>query len=145
MRTVFSNDGVVPQAIRGRNARNSTGSFSTDAYRVNFPRYGAPYVGHLPRRLADILNERFRAGAIAQVIYSYSTPIAWLDAGAWIVPDVTYSTTTSVKHQTHLYQLRPSYIPADAGMDEYMQVLNGRARYTRGYGRKLGTYVGTGA
>jgi hypothetical protein len=119
---------------------------STDHYRPEFRRSYAPYYGYLPSRLRKILDERFRAGAISQVIYSYSTPIAWLDGDVWIVPDVRYSATTSTKHQSQLYRIRNDrYIPADAGMDEYMQVLKGLAEYSRGYGYKLGTYRGVAA
>ncbi len=100
-------------------------------------------VGYLPHYLTRIMRER--GDSIVQVIYSYSTPIAWLDAGCWIIPDVTYSTTTSTKHQTHLWRLRGEYIPWDAGMDEYMRVLNGHARYIRPARRgDYGRYVGTG-
>ncbi len=58
--TVTDNYGIVPAAMHGKNARNGTGSFSTDAYRPDFTRYGLSYTGHLPQRLRDILNARFR-------------------------------------------------------------------------------------
>lgn len=36
------------------------------------------------------------------VVYSYTTPIAWLNAdGTWTVPDVKYSVTTS-RHQSKI-------------------------------------------
>lgn len=123
-----NNSGIVPAAMRGINATNGRGSFSTDAYRAGFSRY-APYTGHLPKRLREILDERFRAGAVVQVIYSYSTPIAWLDAGQWVIPDVRYSTTTSSTHQTHLYRLPGAIrIPYDEGINGYMGLLNGTKR-----------------
>lgn len=34
-------------------------------------------------------------GEADYVIFSYGTPVAWLSAGVWSVPDVTYSQTTS--------------------------------------------------
>lgn len=123
------NSGIVPAAMRGINAKNGRGSFTTDAYRAGFTRYGAPYVGYLPKRLQEILHERFRAGAIVQVIYSYSTPIAWLDAGQWVIPNVSYSPTTSTKHQSQLYRLPGAIrIPWDEGMNGYMGLLNGTKR-----------------
>ena len=122
------NAGIVTAAMRGIDAKNRTGSFSTDAYRAGVSRY-APYLGYLPKRLKEILNERFRAGAVVQVIYSYSTPIAWLDAGQWIVPDVSYSITTSSKHQSQLYRLPGAIqIPHDEGINGYMGFLNGTKR-----------------
>lgn len=123
-----NNSGIVHAAMRGINATNGRGSFTTDAYPAR-PRYGAPYTGRLPKPLQRILNERFQAGAIVQVIYSYSTPIAWLDAGAWVIPNVRYSTITGTKHQSQLYQLPGSIrIPWDEGMNGYMGLLNGTKR-----------------
>lgn len=140
-----TNAGVVQAARLGRDARNSRGTMSTDAYRAGFTRSGAPYVGYLPERLRAILDARFREGAVVQVIYSYNTPIAWLDAGCWVIPEVRYSTTTSSKHQSPLWVLRGEYIPADAGLDEYMQVLNGATRYAfHGMGARRRSYRGTG-
>ena len=124
-----NNAGIITAAMRGINATNGRGSFTTDAYQAGFTGYGAPYVGHLPRKLTEILDERFRQGAVAQVIYSYSTPIAWLDAGAWIIPNVRYSATTSSKHQSQLHRLPGAIrIPRDEGMNGYMGLLNGTKR-----------------
>lgn len=140
-----TNADIVTHAQFGRDAVTTSGNMSTDAYRAGFSRAGAPYVGYLPRRLQGILHERFRAGAIVQVIYSYATPIAWLDAGCWIIPEVSYSVTTGGKHQSQLYRLRGEYIPRDAGLDEYMQVLNGRTRYAyHGDNPRVRSYRGTG-
>ena len=127
---ITNNAGIVTAAMRGINATNGRGSFTTDAYRAGtFTRYGAPRIGRLPRKLVEILDERFRQGAVPQVIYSYSTPIAWLDAGAWIIPNVRYSATTSSKHQSQLYQLPGAIrIPRDEGMNGYMGLLNGTKR-----------------
>jgi len=120
---------VVPAALRGENYTSS--SFSTDHYREGFTRYGAPYVGHLPRALQAVLNDRFSAGKIRQVIYSYSTPIAWLDGDTWIIPDVRYSATTSTKHMTHLWRLpNRRSINWDTPLDEYLRVLDGLMIYT---------------
>lgn len=122
MHTTY-NSGIVPAAMRGINATNRRGSFTTDT---------APawlYFGYLPVKLKDILRERFRQGAVVQVIYSYGTPIAWLDAGAWIIPNVRYSATTSAKHQSQLYRLPGAIrIPWDEGMNGYMGLLNGTKR-----------------
>lgn len=139
-----TNADIVPLAIAGRDGHTTNGNMSTDHYREGFTRYGPPYVGHLPRRLADILHERFRAGTVRQVIYSYSTPIAWLDDGVWIIPEVSYSATTSTKHQSQLYRLRGAYVPWDAGMSEYLQVIGGHTRYQYAPGARRRAYVGTG-
>ena len=119
-----NNSGIVPAAMRGINATNGRGTFTTDTAPGN-----GLYLGYLPSKLRDILRERFRQGAVVQVIYSYSTPIAWLDAGAWIIPNVRYSATTSTKHQSQLYRLPGAIrIPWDEGMSGYMGLLNGTKR-----------------
>ena len=118
-----NNSGIVPAAMRGINATNGRGTFTTDTTP------GYLYLGYLPSKLKDILRERFRQGAVVQVIYSYGTPIAWLDAGAWIIPDVRYSATTSSKHQSQLHRLPGAIrIPWDEGMNGYMGLLNGTKR-----------------
>ena len=127
---MVTNADIIGLAISGRTAQTSTGNMSTDHHRPGFTRYGSPYSGYLPQRLRDILDARFRAGAIDQVIYSYSTPIAWRDSGQWIIPRVTYSQTTSSKHQSQLYRLsNAEYIPWDCGLEEYERVIAGLMRY----------------
>lgn len=99
-------------------------------YRRGDYRRGGYRVGYLPHRLAQILSAR--ADSIVQVIYSYGTPIAWLDAGAWVVPDVRYSGTTG-KHQGYLWPLAGRLdIPADVSITGYLRILNGQDRYSHG-------------
>ena len=118
-----NNSNIVPAAMRGINATNRRGTFTTDMAPARL------YLGYLPSKLKDILRERFRQGAVVQVIYSYSTPIAWLDAGAWIIPNVRYSATTSIKHQSQLHRLPGAIrIPWDEGMNGYIGLLNGTKR-----------------
>ena len=137
-----TNADIVPLALRGVSAATKTGNMSTDHYPVGTKSPWAPYVGYLPKRLRVILNQRFKAGTIRQVIYSYSTPIAWLDGETWVVPDVRYGPTTSTKHQSQIWRLRDSVsIPWDCGTEEYQRVLDGLMIYSRGYGNKLGTYA----
>lgn len=138
----YTNEDIVKAALRGLNANNGRGTMSTDSYRAGFTRYGAPYTGQLPPRLAAILDARFRAGTIRQVIYSYATPIAWRDGDMWVIPEVTYSVTTSTKHQTHLYRIRGEYVPRDAGLDEYLQILSGATRYAFHDGARKRSYRG---
>ena len=92
-------------------------------------------LGHLPKRLQEIM--RARVATITTVIYSYGTPIAWFDAGQWILPDVSYSVTTG-KHQGYCWRLRPAQIPWDCSLDEYMRVLNGQMRFI-GRGKDMRT------
>jgi len=126
----ITNAHIVPAAINGQTL--DAGNFWT----TNDTKYGP--TGHLPSRLAAIL--RARSAHIAQVIYSYSTPIAWLDNGVWIVPNVTYSATTSSKHQSQLRWARN--LPWDAGMDEYLQVIAGATKYVPNpRNQSVGTYV----
>lgn len=129
MRKNLNNDQIVPAALRGESAMTTTGNMSTDSYRPGFTRWGAPYTGSLPLAWQGILNAAFNAGRISQVIYSYSTPIAWHDSQyGWIVPRVTYSPTTSSKHQTHLWRLRGRHIvlPWDATPEDSQRVLDGK-------------------
>ena len=79
---------------------------------------------------------REREDSIVQVIYSYDTPISWLDAGQWIVPDVSYSATTG-KHQSYLSVLDYELVPWDCPMDEYLRVLNAQMRFVREGGRLI--------
>ena len=119
-----NNAGIITAAMRGINAANGRGTFTTDTAPGN-----SLYLGYLPSKLKDILHKRFRQGAVVQVIYSYSTPIAWLDAGAWIIPNVRYSATTGTKHQSQLHRLPGAIcIPWDEGMNGYMGLLNGTKR-----------------
>lgn len=67
--------------------------------------YGHASIGRLPADYRQSID-----GA-TYVIYSYATPIAWLDAnGVWQVPDVKYSVTTS-RHQS-LIATAVSELPA---------------------------------
>lgn len=136
-----NNDAIVYCAMHGVDAANRRqfATFSVDNYRPEFGRYGAPYYGYLPERLRRILDDGFRQGRIRTVVYSYSTPIAWLDGDTWIYPDVRYSATTSIRHQSKLWRLSPVRIPADCGIDEYSAYLTGRSVYSPGYSGKLGT------
>lgn len=140
----YTNHDIVPAAIRGINAATYNGNFSTDHYRPEFTRYGAPYYGQLPERIRRILDAEFRAGNVDQVIYSYSTPIAWHDVArnVWVRPDVHYSTTTAVKHATHLWRLdNVVFIPWDCGAgDEFESYVTRRSVYVGNYrNRSVGT------
>ena len=137
MRKNLNNDQIVGAALRGEDAVTKSGNMSTDAYRVGFGRL-IPYQGQLPKPWVSVLGEAFRAGRVSQVIYSYSTPIAWLDRDyGWIIPRVTYSVTTSVKHQSQLYRLNGRHIsaPWDATAEDMRRVLTGELSFTyKGYG-----------
>lgn len=138
----YTNAQIVSLALVGRSGKTTTGNMSTDHYRPGFTRYGAPYHGSLPRVWRSHLDSRFSAGKISQVIYSYSTPIAWHDTElGWIVPVERYSITTSSKHQTHLYRLHGRYvaIPYDATSEDLQRVLDGLMVFTT---NNRGEYVG---
>jgi hypothetical protein len=138
----MSNELVVTRALQGKSYDNAGRAFHTQ--HIEFPGewiHGAG-ASWLPRRIANILSQRNREGRVTQVILSYNTPIAWLDGDVWIVPDATYSITTSSKHMSQLYRLsNVRYVPVDAGYEEYERVVQGKLTYHRGYGRKLGTYT----
>jgi hypothetical protein len=55
-----------------------------------------PPMGRLPEEYQKQLKMQIESGLVKFMIYSYGTPIAWvLYSGTWIVPDVSYSVTTS--------------------------------------------------
>jgi hypothetical protein len=66
---------------------------------------GAGYTGQLP------YGHWGSAQSAQYVVYSYNTPIAWLDrAGFWQMPAVKYSVTTSKSQGRILTALR-SFVP----------------------------------
>lgn len=147
MFTARTNGNVISYALSGQGARTSSGNMSTDNFRTGYPRNGAPYHGQLPRAWRVIIDEAFRAGRVSQVVYSYSTPIAWRDERyGWIIPVVTYSATTSSKHQSQLYRLRDGLrvaVPYDATSEDIQRVLDGLTLFTTDTrGRFTGTRPG---
>lgn len=126
----YTNESVVYAAKRGRTHRSSTGNMSTENRRGT--RFSGP-TGAMSRAWARTYTKRVNAGAVEQVIYSYRTPIAWLDADyGWIVPVETYSITTSSKHQSHLYLLggRRVVLAWDATEEDAQRVLDGLMVFT---------------
>ncbi len=122
------NRSIPAAAMRGIDAQGY-GSLSTVSTPHGIVRDGYT-TGSLPRPLREIL--RARADSIVQVIYSYSTPIAWLDAGAWIIPDVRYSVTTA-RHQSQLWPLSGRVsVPRDVSLTGYLRILNGQDIYRHG-------------
>lgn len=112
---------VVDYAIKGQSAK-SHGALKTVST-PNGIRHGGYTTGMLPFELTKRMQER--ADSIVQVIYSYSTPIAWLDAGAWVIVSQKYSVTTS-KHQGTLYKLTAKiYVDWTTTHERYMRALNG--------------------
>lgn len=88
--------------------------------------------GYLPKRVREIFYTLKALGSVP-TIYSYATPIAFWDAvhGEWIIPAVSYSTTTA-KHQSYLYELHGISIPGDCGSgDEYHAFASRRSVYDR--------------
>lgn len=148
----LTNDEVVTAAREGRHGHNGRVSFQTypvDGFSARFG-YSAPHIGWMPESWENIYRERFGAGKVSQVLVSFQTTIAWLDADyGWIMPDVTYSTITSSKHQSpggRLLATRPA-MPADATLEDARRVLSGELVFTsKGYGNRrvfTGTVPGT--
>lgn len=139
----YTNESIVFAALRGENAETANGNMST-ANRAGLRWIGG--TGAMPKVWARLISERAEAGAVGQVIRSYSTPIAWLDAEyGWIIPVVTYSVTTSVKHQTQLHRLRGTklYMPWDATEEDARRVLAGELRFvTDSKGNAVATVPG---
>ena len=61
--------------------------------------------GRLPRDWESVLNTDTVTVGVDYVVYSYGTPIAWLRSdGAWAIPPVKYSLTTT-RHQTTAHDI----------------------------------------
>lgn len=93
MATVIRNNHDARAKIANRETfRNARGSFSGNV--IDQPWQATRYIGYLP---AGFHASLARAD---YVVYSYSTPIGWHIPGeGWHVPEVTYSATTSSRHQ----------------------------------------------
>ena len=95
-----NNAQIVDLALAGHTGRTKTGAMSVDRFREGYSRT-LPYSGSLRPQWRKLISERFHMGKVVTAIYSYSTIIAWEDADyGWIVPAVTYSPTTSSKHDS---------------------------------------------
>jgi uncharacterized RmlC-like cupin family protein len=130
----YTNAQIVPAAVRGLNAETPNGNFST---RRNNGYIG--YRGNLPHKISKTLDAF--VGRITQSIYSYSTPIAVCIDGVWIVPDVTYSITTSAKHASQLYMLGGFHrVPWDATVEDVERIIAGQMKYVPS-SDKIGRYV----
>lgn len=130
-----TNAQIVGHANNGDEAVTSTGNFSTS------PGNGLGQ-GSMNHRLFWALCS-FRP-EIEQVIYSYWTPIAIKIRGIWVIPDISYSATTSGKHKSQLYQLRDNdvSVPWDATVEDIERILDGKMRYVKNWtGDKIGRYV----
>lgn len=95
----FADSGAIT-----RLERFTTGGAVKGEPRSTYP----PESGRLEGKALEVFREGIRTDAIAYVVYSYNTPIAWLDlsAGVWYMPEAKYSPTTS-KHQGQVaYALR---------------------------------------
>lgn len=133
----YTNADIIPAANRGISRMSATGNFRT----VEGNQSGL-FTGYLPHSLADAF--RAATGRITQTIYSYATPIAWQIDNVWIIPDVTYSATTSSKHASHLWNLdgRREYVPYDATADDIDRIVAGIMRYEPTSNRNnIGRYV----
>lgn len=126
MRT--NNSNVVSIIARGGIAENHTSSFwGADAAHESI--FSARR-GYLPEKVARALDEAAnQLGGYQAVIFSYATPIALKIAGVWLRPDVTYSMTTSSKHQSQLWQLGAKWLPADATAQDVRDVIAGYVEY----------------
>lgn len=145
MRKNLTNAGIIGCAVRGENAMTTTGNMSTDHFEIGHSRF-TPYCGHLSEAWASVLSDGFAGGHVSQVIYSYSTPIAWHDARyGWVIPIARYSATTSSKHQSQLYMLpgRHILIPWDATADDAQRVMERKMYFANdGRGRATRTFPG---
>ena len=94
MKIITNSD--APDYIRERrDFQNTTGSLYARTATDVLDGYLTGYLPHEER-------DRLRA-AIAErptyIVYSYNTPIGWMEAEGWHIPEVRYSSTTS-RHQS---------------------------------------------
>lgn len=138
----LTNPEVVTAAREGREGHNGRDSFST----TPGDWYAFAPVGRMPKPWATAFRERFYAQKVVHILFSFSTPIAWLDADyGWIMPDVSYSAITSSKHQSPAWRLRAARpaMPWDATPEDARRVLSGELVFTsKGYGMNR-TFTGT--
>lgn len=137
-----TNAQIATLALNGAEGETTTGNMSVQN-RAGY--LLAPHTGYMPKPWARLMGERAMAGAVSMVIYSYSTPIAWLDREhGWVIPAVSYS-VTSGKHRTHLWRLRGTtyYMPHDATAEDARRVLSGELAFVRDTkGRAVATVPG---
>lgn len=126
----LTNSQVVPAIAAGRaenGVSNGTGSFWGTSNPSRFARVNRGYIPHAVGSALDAVAEKH--GGVQAIIFSYATPIAVKIAGAWLRPDVTYSATTSSRHQSQLWQLDAKWLPADASVDDVENVIAGFVVY----------------
>lgn len=139
-----TNAQIISLAIRGIEGETTTGNMSTEN-RGGLSYYGSR--GYMPRAWSAFYGERAKERAVLTVIYSYNTPIAWLDREhGWIVPVVSYSPTTSSKHQSLLHRLpnvRRVLVPWDATSEDLERVMDRRMYFgSNGRGGVTRTFPG---
>lgn len=138
----LTNEQVVNAAIARREGHNGRDSFSTEPGDW----YSLAPVGRMPKPWATAFRERFYARKVVHILFSFSTPIAWLDADyGWVMPAVRYSQITSSKHQSPAWRLDAArhYLPWDATADDARRVLSGELMFiTDRQGRAIGTRPG---
>ncbi len=97
----------TPPYIKNREPFHTHGSMSGEYVSV----FSASRVGRLPEAQQEVWNLDYKAsqdaGTDMYVVRSYDTPIAWwTEHAGWFIPQVTYTRTTSTKHQSRLWSIR---------------------------------------
>lgn len=126
----LTNSQVVPAIAAGRaenGVSNGTGSFWGTSNPSRFARVNRGYIPHAVGSALDAVAEKH--GGVQAIIFSYATPIAVKIAGVWLRPDVTYSATTSSRHQSQLWQLDARWLPWDATAQDVEDVIAGYVEY----------------
>lgn len=98
MKKLASMSIAVAEAIRDREEFDTYGALR--ARKVASGSYGQLSGADLERFLSDFLSD----AGIEYIVYSYSTPIAWVSNGTPYRVKARFSVTTS-KHQSKLYLL----------------------------------------
>lgn len=107
MKTVTNRDARALIARR-EEFKTRTGNFTGETH---VPGNHVFETGYLPQAYA----EHGRLNDADYIVYSYSTPIAWHLADGWVIPDVSYSMTTSSRHMPNLPFSEPmsaSHLPS---------------------------------
>lgn len=146
---------VIAAARAGREGISKSLNIHTypvDSFRARYGYSGAP-VGRMPKSWAAAFRARYGAGKVTQVLVSFQTAIAWRDEDyGWVMPDVTYSIITTIRHQgparggwnnPGLGDIVSPAMPWDATPEDAARVLSGELIFYRAGKYGNGDWAGT--
>ena len=123
--TTATNSDIYRYALKGKEAQTRTRAMRTIPQPNSFdiPR------GWLTERMYENLVTLALSKRLDQVIFSYSTVVAFKLSGEWLLIDDNHSPTTG-RHISTLWNLNARRVPHDASLEELERVAAGLMRYT---------------